>query len=103
MLALRIDKATPRDPSSPLCYGCKHAMRTRDSQGRETLRCRLVGAVRTKIVECSTFYPQNEPWLEEYQSLAWVWSSDDRNEPRFVRLRDLAYGMPGPPSIGFGR
>ena len=88
--------ATPHDPALPLCASCKHAMHTRDSLGRSVYRCGVTHDVlRRKIVECSTFYPHGEPWMYEYESLAWVWASGANGEPAFVRLRDLQVGTPG--------
>jgi hypothetical protein len=108
MPAIRIDKATPKDPSLPLCAGCKHVWTQRDSCGNVVRRCQAAGGpppvITAKVVECSSFYPRNEPWLIEYESLAWLWSSGDKGEPRFVRLRDLEQGIAfAPARLGFGR
>jgi hypothetical protein len=102
---LRIIEGTPQDPAAPLCTGCKHAFTQRDSRGQVTSRCQLMGNwLRAKIVECNGFYPSNEPWLHEYESLAWLWSSGDKGEPAFVRLRDLEQGIAmAPAKLGFGR
>jgi len=106
--AIRIDKATPKDLSLPLCASCKSCWTQRDSRGNTVRRCLAAGhpppVIQSKIVECSNFYPQNEPWLTEYESLAWLWASGENGAPAFVRLRDLEQGISiGPPRAGFGR
>jgi hypothetical protein len=102
-----VGHGTPRDPSSPLCASCKHAMVMRDSLGESSFRCQVLGVGKVlsrKIVECTAFYPGNEPWLSDYESLAWVWSSGANGEPAFIRLRDLEVGtMQLRPAMGFGR
>jgi hypothetical protein len=108
MHTIRIDNATPKDPSLPLCASCKSCWTQRDSSGNIMRRCTAAGhpapLITAKIVECSSFYPHNEPWLMEYESLAWLWSSGEKGEPAFVRLRDLEQGLAiGPPRAGFGR
>lgn len=105
MTTLRIDKATPKDPSLPLCASCKQSWSQRDATGAVVRRCQLAGnsVIRRKIVECSGYYPQNEPWLNEYESQAWLWSSGASGEPAFVRLRDLEQGFGAPVRVGFGR
>jgi hypothetical protein len=78
----------------------------RDDRGVIEIRCNMSGpggsVVRTVIRHCTGFYPHNEPWLSEYESLSWVWSSDANGRPAFVRMRDLQLmGGPPSPSIGF--
>jgi len=103
-IAVRMVRGTPTDPALPLCARCKNSWATRDSQGRTQFRCNLTGpaVLRQKIVECTAFYPSQEPWLWEYESLAWVWASGPTGAPAFVRLRDLETpGIAVGPRTGF--
>ena len=96
---------TVNSSGDALCLSCKAAMVTRDEGGHISIRCNRLpanGLVRHKIIHCSSYYPYTEPWLSDYESLAWVWASDANGKPCFVRMRDLQMmGVSGPPIIGF--
>ena len=89
---------TPRSDERPLCLTCKQVSTMRDEQGRITIRCSLMGCVvQRKLVYCSSYYPHNEPWLNEYESTAWLWTSEG-----FIRLRDFEQRGGAPlPAVGF--
>lgn len=85
---------TQRSDKSPLCFNCKYALIRREVKGNIEIRCNQYGSiVHAYITHCTSHYPSNEPWLNEYESQAWLWSSDDDLEPRFVRMRDALGGF----------
>lgn len=106
MIRLNPLEATPTS-GAPLCLQCKLSVVTRDERGATRIRCNLYGRltpVTTVVQHCTAFYPHNEPWLHEYEALAWVWSSDAKGSPAFIRMRDLLQmGGVAQPVVGFGR
>lgn len=100
-------ESTPPD-GTPLCFSCKMAFIRRDSKGDTRVFCAAGPGgnepILSRVMHCTKFYPHNEPWLHEYEGLAWLWTSDGKGAPGFVRLRDLFSGPCAPaPTIGFGR